>query len=205
MRSLKHFFEQSWLLIVASFCFGLVIAATHAALSPRIELNKITKLTNLARRLVPETKRFVPVEEDIETRSLQGKAERVGVYKMMDGDRLVGWTFKVVGSGFADKIELVVAVDGRFETLAGFDVLASNETVGFGDQIKHDDFRGQFEGVPATALSLSTTGNPDDIDSTIVAISGATVTSTAVVEAINHYLVPVKEELQQKGLIGDGN
>jgi len=38
-----------------------------------------------------------------------------------------------------------------------------------------------------------------------VAISGATVSSTAVVAAMNLYLPQIKEQLQQKGLIGHGN
>ena len=205
MRRLKHFLEQSWLLIAASFLFGLLIAATNAALSDRIEMNKVVKLTNLARGLLPQAETFVPAEEDIDVTGLDGKTQPMPVYKAMAADQLVGWMFRAVGSGFADKIELVVAVDATFETLAGFDVLASNETPKFGDQIKHDDFRNQFEGAPAEILSLVRTGNPEDKDSKIVAISGATVSSSAVVEAINHYLMQVREQLQQKGLIGNGN
>jgi Na+-translocating ferredoxin:NAD+ oxidoreductase RnfG subunit len=96
-------------------------------------------------------------------------------------------------------------VDAAFETMAGFDVLASNQTPGFGDQIKGDYFQDQFAGAPVTRLSLVGTGDPDTIDADVVAISGATVSSTAVVEAINHYLAQVEAQLRQKGLIGNGN
>lgn len=206
LRSLKHFLQESWLLIAASFFFGLLIAATNAALSPRIEMNKITKLTNLAAGLLTEAKRFVPLPELVEVRTRSGKTEPVAVYKAVVGDQVVGWVFKVVGSGFAaDKIELVVAVDGPFEKLAGFDVLASSETPGIGDQIKETFFREQFTGAPADRFTLVGTGNRQQIDSTIVAISGATVSSAAVVEAMNLYLPQIKEQLQQKGLIGHGN
>jgi electron transport complex protein RnfG len=205
VRSLKHFFEQSWLLIVASFFFGLLIAATNAALSPRIEMNKIRKLTNLARELLPDAEEFAPVEETIEIKTTRGRPEQVSVYKAMAADQLVGWTFRAVGSGFADKIELVVAVDATFETMAGFDVLASNETPSIGDQIKDDDFQNQFAGAPVTQLSLVAVGDPETKDANIVAITGATVSSTAVVEAVNHYLPQVKEQLRQKGLIANGN
>jgi len=205
VRSLKHFFEQSWLLIVASFFFGLLIAATNAALSPRIEMNKVTKLTSLARGLLPQAEKFAPLRERIEIQGSDGKQQEVAVYKALADDSTVGWTFKAVGSGFADKIELVVAVDEAFETLAGFDVLMSNETPGFGDQIKASFFRDQFAGAPAAGLSLVNTGNTEEIDDKIVAISGATVSSTAVVETINHYLAQVKEQLQKKGLIGNGS
>ena len=205
MRSLKHFFEQSWLLIVASFFFGLLIAATNAALAPRIEMNKVTKLTSLAEALLPEAQKFVPAKERVEIAMYGGEKLEVPVYQALADGNTVGWTFKAVGSGFADKIELVVAVDAGFDTLAGFDVLASNETPGFGDQIKSDYFRKQFAGVPAAKLTLVNTGDSKEIDDKIVAISGATVSSTAVVETINRYLLQIKEQLQQKGLIGNGN
>ena len=52
MRSIRHFFEQSWLLIAASFFFGLLIAVTNAALSARIAWNATAKLNTLAANLV---------------------------------------------------------------------------------------------------------------------------------------------------------
>ena len=205
MRSIKHFFEQSWLLIAASFFFGLLIAATNAALSDRIEMNKVTKLTSLAKGLLPQAEKFAPVKEKIEIEAFDGKPEVAAVYEAIADGNTVGWTFKATGSGFADKIELVVAVDKDFETLAGFDVLLSNETPGYGDQIKESYFRNQFAGAPAASLSLASMGNLEKIDEEIVAISGATVSSTGVVETINHYVAKIKEQFQKKGLIGNGN
>jgi electron transport complex protein RnfG len=205
MRSIRHFFEQSWLLIVASFFFGLLIAITNAALSPRIEQNRISKLNELAGGLLPEATVFTAVTESIEITALDGKRQTVPVYRAETNSRTVGWVFQVVGSGFADMIELVVAVDAEFQTIAGFDVLSSNETPGFGDQIKGSYYRDQFKGAPTDGLTLVKTGDATAIDSEIVAITGATVSSVAVVRAIDHYLPQVKTQLQQKGLIGNGN
>jgi electron transport complex protein RnfG len=205
MHKLKHFLQESWLLIAASFFFGLLIAATDAALAPRIEQNRIDKFNGLARSLLPEAQEFVLLSEPITIKAPDGKTEAVPVYRAMAADRTVGWIFDAIGAGFADKIELVVAVDAKFQTVAGYRVLFSNETPNFGDQIKGAYFRDQFEGAPAGPLTLVTSGNPTKIDSTIVAITGATISSTAVVQAFNHYLPQIKEQLQQKGLIGNGN
>jgi electron transport complex protein RnfG len=202
---IKHFIQQSWLLIVASFFFGLLIAVTNAALSPRIEQNKINKRNRLVGALLPEAKDFVLLEAEIEIESIRGKKEKVEVYRAIsEAGECVGWSFNAAGSGFADKIELVVAVDKDFEKLAGFDVLSSNETPGFGDQIKYDYYRDQFAGAPAEELKLVTSGDPKKIDAEIVAISGATVSSEAVVEIINNFLTQIKEQMQKKGLIGNG-
>lgn len=203
MLKIKHFIQQSWLLIVASFFFGLLIAVTNAALSPRIVQNKINKRNRLVGVLLPEAKNFV-LDTEIEIESIQGKKEKIEVYRAMsEAGECVGWSFNADGSGFADKIELVVAVDKDFEKLAGFDVLASNETPGFGDQIKYDYYRDQFKGAPAEELKLVTSGEPKNIDAEIVAISGATVSSEAVVEIINSFLTQIKEQMQQKGQISN--
>jgi len=199
MLKIKHFIQQSWLLIVASFFFGLLIAVTNAALSPRIEQNKINKRNRLVGAMLPDAKDFVLLEAEIEIESIQGKKEKIEVYRAMsEGGECVGWSFNAAGSGFADKIELVVAVDKDFEKLAGFDVLASNETPGFGDQIKYDYYRDQFKGAPAEELKLIPSGDPKKIDAEIVAISGATVSSESVVEIINNFLTQIKEQMPKK-------
>ena len=75
MSKIKHFVQQSWLLIVSSFCFGLLLAIANAAWSPRIEQNRINKLNALAGRLIPEAKDFVPLEKlgvVIEVTTLKG-------------------------------------------------------------------------------------------------------------------------------------
>jgi electron transport complex protein RnfG len=205
MSKIKYFIEQSWLLIAASFCFGLLIAVTDAALSPRIRENKETKLNRLTADLLPEAKRVVEVEEEIEVKLAGGKKERVKVYKAVsEAGECVGWSFNAGGQGFADKIELVVAVDKNFEKIAGFNVLVSNETPGFGDRIKSSYYRSQFVGAPAEKLQLVKTGDPKKIDSEIVSITGATVSSEAVIGIINTFLIRIKEQMQQKELIGNG-
>jgi len=205
MSKIKYFLQQSWLLVVASFCFGLLIAVTSAGLSPRIRQNEINKRNRLVKVLLPEAKNFILMDEQVEIQSLQRKKENIEIYKAMsDANECVGWSFEAVGSGFADKIKLVIAVDKNFEKIAGFDVLSSNETPGFGDQIKNDSYRDQFKGAPAGELKLVTVGEPDEIDSQIVAISGATISSEAVVEIVSNYVTQVKEQMLKKGILSNG-
>jgi electron transport complex protein RnfG len=201
---IKYFIQQSWLLVVASFCFGLLIAVTNAGLSPRIKQNEINKRNRLVSALLPEAKNFILMDEQLEIQSLQRMKENIDIYKAMsDANECVGWSFEAIGSGFADKIKLVIAVDKDFEKIAGFDVLSSNETPNLGDQIKYDDFRNQFKGAPAGELKLVTVGEPEEIDSQIVAISRATISSEAVVEIVSNSVTQVKEQMLNKGIIAD--
>jgi electron transport complex protein RnfG len=210
MDKLKHFIEQSWLLIVASFAFGLLLAATNYALEPTIIRNKIAKLNRKAGVLLPAAKEFVPLEladaNAIRIKSARGKEVEIAAYKGVSADgNEVGWAFNVSGSGFADRIELVVVVDYAFEKMMGYGVLSSNETPGFGDKINDPElFLNQFKGVPVGKFKLLMIGDRSKIDSEIIAISGATISSEAVVAILNDSLGQIKEQMQKKGLIGDG-
>ena len=134
MRRVKYFIEQSWLLIAASFFFGLLIAVTNAALSERIEQNRIDKINDLLGGLLPQAKNF-QLDSQIELR-VKGKTIKSNLYKALsESGEIAGWAFNCQGPGYADKIELLVAVDESFEKIAGFACLASNETPGFGDKI----------------------------------------------------------------------
>lgn len=202
MSKIRHFIEQSWLLIVSSFCFGLLIAIASAAWSPRIEQNERDKRNNLMKELITDANSFEVAAEGVEVPARKGKLSKTDIYKAVDNEgRSIGFAFIAVGSGFADKIKLVIAVDERCEKFFGFKVLASNETPGFGDKIKEDYLGNQFKGVPAGELGLVKTGDDKKIDSEIVAISGATVSSKAVVDIFNAYIEKIREHLQTKGFV----
>jgi len=203
---IKYFFEQSWLLMVSSVVFGLLLAVTDAAWKPRIEQNVVNRFTSLAGGLLTEAERFEPIAQTISI-DIKGKAVPVEVKRGLNAaGQTVGWAFVCEGSGFADKIRLVVATDAAFTKMAGFGVLFSNETPGFGDKINITPANGgfyqpQFIGAPVGTLTLTKTGDPAVIDDHIVAISGATVTSQAVVDTLNAWLVPIREKMAAEGLL----
>ena len=164
--------------------------------------------------LIGQAKDFQMAAEGVKISGDKGKIETTDIYKAIDENgKSIGFAFVAVGAGFADKIKLVIAVDGECEKFLGFKVLASNETPGFGSKIAIDtaesdiDFVDQFKGAPTGKVELIKTGKVEvikKIDDQIVAISGATVSSEAVVKIFNTYTGEIKKQLQQKGLIGNG-
>jgi len=205
MRKIKFFIEQSWLLVISSFFFGLLIATANSAWSPRIEQNKKDKLAGLMKGLIVNASHFELVIQGADITGEKGRAVKIDIYSAIAEDgTTAGFAFIAAGTGFADKIEVVIAVDPKCEKFYGYKVLSSNETPGFGDKIKNDFFSDQFKDAPAGKIELLKVGSPAEIDEKIVAISGATVTSTAMINIFNIYVDQIKEKLQQKGLIGDG-
>jgi len=194
----KYFFQQSWLLIVASFFFGLLIAVANAGWQGRILQNEEDKFNNLVKDMLPDAETSKVALENVEVESGKGKKKVTSVREALSADgTCVGWAFTCEGSGFADKIKL-----------KGYGVLSSNETPGFGDKIKEAFYREQFVDAPTTELVLMKLGRPDIKDSKIVAISGATVSSEAVVAIVNTFLGQIKNSIknhiQEKGQIGNG-
>lgn len=199
MRSVKHFIQQSWLLMTAAFVFGLLLAVTGAALKPKIEQNEKEKLNAKMRELIVEAKDFSVAVADVEI-----AGAKTDIYKAVGADgKTIGFALVASGPGFADKIKLVIAVDAQCQKYFGYSVLFSNETPGFGSRIKEDYYRNQFKGAPAEKLELTKAGDDKKIDEQIVAISGATVSSEAVIKIFNKYIEQVKKILTEQGLIGD--
>ncbi|MFC1780859.1 FMN-binding protein [Planctomycetota bacterium] len=202
LKLTKHFIKQSWLVILTALLTGLALGAINTTLAPRIEQNKADRLNSKIKELLIEAKNFEILSEQAEINIGKGKKTQSTIYKALSADgKCLGWAFNAEGSGFVDKIELIISTDHNFARLVGFGVLASNETPYMGDQIKLDYYRNQFKGAPATELKLSKTGDNNLIDDQIIAISGATVSSQAVVDIINNYIQQISQQLKAKGLI----
>jgi electron transport complex protein RnfG len=198
------FLRESWLLMVSAIIFGCLLACLNAAWQPKIIQNEIDKFNTLAGGLLSGAEQFETALEAVPVDIGKGKTYNVEVKKGADANgTLIGWAFVCEGSGFADKIKLVVATDAAFETLAGFGVLSSFETPGFGDKINIVDgfYQSQFKGTPVAELELTKIGDPEKVDNQIVSITGATVTSEAVVNIFNTFLLPIKEALQEQNLL----
>jgi electron transport complex protein RnfG len=204
-NSIKLFFRESWLLMVSAVFFGALLAVTNAAWAPKIAQNEINKFNDLAKALLPGAEKFEPLQDKITLDLGGGKTAQADVRKGLDAaGNCIGWAFVAEGSGFADKIKLVVTTDAGFTTLNGFGVQQCSETPGFGDKItiKNGFYQSQYKQAPAGKFTLTKIGDSKKIDNEIVAITGATVTSQAVVNIMSTYVVQIKEQLQQKNLIG---
>lgn len=76
------------------------------------------------------------------------------------------------------------------------EILSMNETAGLGDRAKEDSFKGQFAQKKVEQFNLTKTGAKAEND--IDAISSATVTSTAVTDAVNAGIVFANDLLENK-------
>ncbi len=144
----------------------------------------------------------LPSYDNYEEKDINGNTVYIG--KIDDSSQPVGIAFKVDGSGFQGNISIMVGVDPSFVSITGIKVLGQIETPGLGTKIVVDPsnktspfwFPEQFSGVivepEIVALKNQIPQNPNEVQ----AISGATITSKAVVRIINDNIQQIKELYQ---------
>lgn len=87
--------------------------------------------------------------------------------------------------------EIQVAFGIKDDKLTGFTVIKNNETAGLGSKCTEPEFTGQFAGKSASVLTYTKSGASSDTE--IDAISGATITTNAVTEAVNAGIIFYQE------------
>ena len=96
-----------------------------------------------------------------------------------------GYVIRLNAMGFGGAVDLMVGVD-LTGTVTGISVISHSETASLGAECTRPDWQSQFVG---TTGNLQVTKDGGTID----ALTGATVTSRAVTEAVNRAVEFVKE------------
>jgi electron transport complex protein RnfG len=116
--------------------------------------------------------------------------EASGVYTVLAGGEPIGHAFMAQGHGYGGPIDILVGIKPDNASLQGIKIISQQETPGLGAKITTPSFLKQFEGLPVEAIELSRNGGKVD------AITGATISSTAVVRAVKE---AVERFLRQEG------
>ncbi len=85
-------------------------------------------------------------------------------------------------NGYGGDIQMVIGIDMACN-IKGISFLSISETVGLGMEVKDEDFLGQFYDKGVTQFNYTKTGATGD--NQIDAVSGATITTSAVVDGVN--------------------
>lgn len=96
----------------------------------------------------------------------------------------IGYVIDVTSpNGYGGDVQMAVGISNAGEITA-FSVISQSETPGLGAKSAEAEFSDQFAGLKADTIAFSKTGANRD-NNEIDAISGATITTTAVTEAVN--------------------
>lgn len=169
------------ILLVITLIAGAVLSGVYVTTSERIAQNNEQANQAAYRAVIPQAESFRSLE------LAQGTAGATQIQRVLAGldgsGQTLGYAIAVHNSQSYDGgLTLVVGIlpDG---TVTGIHFTELHETAGMGMRCGEPEFTSQFENVnvPAFALGKGGTGDRGTIDS----VAGATVSSTAVVEAVN--------------------
>ena len=120
------------------------------------------------------------------------------LYKVTKNDSLIGYALPYSGSGFQGNIRLMVGLDSRLEKITGMRVLEQVETPGLGTKVTEEPFTNQFiDIITDPFLECIKNAKATKINE-VEAITGATISSKAVLRIINSGLTEVRS-LKKEG------
>jgi len=199
----KNVIVLTLITVVAGFLLGYVQDIT----SPLISEQKLIKKQQAYMKVYPDASSF---EEDESLRvensdsildSAQFSNESISeVLAAKDSNgNILGYVLTVVtGEGYGGNISVAMGVSNE-GTLKGIEILSISETAGLGMNADTDAFKGQFKDKTVSQFKYTKTGAQNEYE--IDALSGATITTNAMVNAVNAGLVFVQS--REGGVVGE--
>ncbi len=166
----RYGFTLALICIIAS---GL-LAGVNSLTNPKIIRQAQAEEEAGLKAVLPQGEIFQPVKKE-------GEILYYNVYDKQN--KFIGAAFKASGKGYSSVVETMVGMlqDG---TITAVKVLSQNETPGLGAKVGETDFAGRFS-------------NKKDL-SDIQAITGATISSKAVIDSVKKKAAEIKELIKNE-------
>ena len=174
---------------LAGLLSGLIIVSVYEATLPTITEYKAKVLQEAVFKVLPGISSMQPLTyRDGRMLPAAGDEDEEDlVFGGYDADgQLVGYAIPNAGPGFQDTIRLLYGLLPQERKVVGMEILQSRETPGLGDKIYKDlSFVANFEALAIdpeiVTVKKGSRAAPNEVD----AITGATISSKAVVQIIN--------------------
>jgi electron transport complex protein RnfG len=154
---------------------GLVLATVSGALQPLIAANQEQALAESLESIFDDAAdpEFTALDTD-------------DIWRASAGGRQIGYAARVEATGYGGPIQLILGISPGLDRILGIAVVESVETPGLGARIQEEEFQNQFEGLSVGEPITAVKNEPADTEENeIEAISGATISTNAVVNAVN--------------------
>lgn len=167
----KEILRPAFSLFLICLAVTALLAGTNLLTKEQIASQNLLAEQNARTAVCPQGKSFEP-----------GDAEG-SYYVAKDGDAVVGYIFVTEASGYGGKLKVMTGISAEGE-VTGISFLSIDETPGLGMNAKKDSFRDQYkQALPEKGGFTLVKGTAGEGE--ISAMTGATITSTAVTNAVN--------------------
>ena len=187
------FIKDAIILFIITLISGLCLGAVYEVTKEPIKQAQIAANKAAYREVFPDAADFQ--SEEALTEAAKASAEALAdkgfgnvlvddALKAVDaGGQTMGYVINSTSKdGYGGNVSISVGIksDG---TVLGIAFLSLSETAGLGMNAQNPDFKDQFQGKTAESLTVTKSGSAGDDE--IDAMSGATITSNAVTNAVN--------------------
>jgi len=172
-------------LILGAICLiaTLVLAAVHEVTKPKIEEQMRIEKESAMKEVSPGADTFK-----------EATADDIEYYEAYKGGELTGYCLKLMARGYGGYIHMIAGID-KNGVITGVRILEHQETPGLGSKMneikpgeKDPWFLRQFVGKPAASV---------EVKKNIDAITGATISTRAVTDAVREGADKLLEKLKK--------
>ena len=179
---MKDFLKLAGTLCIITFLAAALLCGVNAMTEDQIAANAEKKRNDAMNAILTSADSFTEVAD--------------GIFEGTADGQTVGYCVTSVGIGYGGEVSMMVGINTDY-SIAGIEILSHGETAGLGANCTNDSFKSQFSGkeYPLVAVKGAAATNGQ-----ISAITGATITSRAVVSGVNNAI----ERLEDTGLMEGG-
>lgn len=189
----KSMLYPTLFMLVLSVVLTAALAALNAFTAPIVEFNQEIelkqKILNVFNIDTPSNEAEV-IDETFAANVTQEDYNGKELFVQKEGDQTKAYAVPFDGPGLWGGIEGYIGVSEDLSTVTGIDFIKQEETPGLGGRIEEDPYKDQYRN-----LDISTINNDSPVinrpapGGNIDAISGATQTSTFVMNMVNEDLM----------------
>lgn len=198
MSSLNLSTRMILVLTLITLLSGGILAGWDAVTKPRIAQHRLEALQAAIGEVLPAHDGYESIDTEFGPLYVGSKA---------DSSSPVGVAFMAVGSGFQGTLRIMVGLTPDMSQLTGIKVLEQIETPGLGTKISIDPtnkenpfwFPEQFKGVHVSPEILVIKNAQPSHNNEIQGITGATISSKAVVRILNEQIAEVQKAWTSRG------
>jgi len=144
-----------------------LLMAVNNVTSPKVKAQQEDKIKSLLSGIFPQMDTYDYEDE---------------IYTVYQDDKEIGYAFLANGKGYGGEINILVGLDKDF-IVKRVIIVSNTETPGLGSKITESSFTDQFTGLSSGDIFLKKNGGKID------AVTGATISSDAVVEAVRNAML----------------
>ncbi|MBQ6707825.1 MAG: RnfABCDGE type electron transport complex subunit G [Clostridia bacterium] len=172
---IKDIIVPGFVLFVICLVTSVLLAVTNEVTAPKIAERQEQAAYEAMSLVLPDAK-----FDDESKITLNGVEYTYNIGKNDSGET-VGYVFTTVSKGYGGDVKVMTGVNAD-GTVSAIETLELNETAGLGMKAAEQNFKDMFKGKSAD-IGVVSNGTPGENE--IKALTGATITTNAVTDAVN--------------------